>query len=367
MVLATELAERCNPNVAFKHLRRLERHLQAVTTPAALVAALRADPTPGAAGTATLLVEFLHRQQLGHFDDHAARMHARRQQHLARLPGRLCPAVDAFIDHLLGQQRRAAAYGICGLTDRTITKQLLTLVTLAELLAGRGICDWASVTASDIEALLTTDVSRRLATARAFFAFARRRKLVLVDPTAGVTRRQAKGYTGRLLSLAEQRALLDRWTRDDLDPRERVVGLLSLLHAASGAELRHLTIDDIDLDAGSLRLGRRPHRVPLDPLTCDALRALLQQRAHLATSNRHLLLTYRTRLHHGPVSIAFPASVLAKLGRTPKVLRQTRLADLASRTDPRVAAAALGLTREAALHYLVGTVDQEALVFTLDE
>src|SRR6266516_3040373 len=156
MVFAAELAEGCNPTVAFKHLRRLEWHLHRqaavapTATPTALVAALRADPTPGVAATATLLTEFLHRQGLGRFDDHAARLHARRQQHLARLPDRLRPAVEAFIDHLLGQQRRAAAYGIRSLTDRTITKQLLTLVTLAGLLKDRRIGDWASVTTDDI-------------------------------------------------------------------------------------------------------------------------------------------------------------------------------------------------------------------------
>jgi integrase len=140
-------------------------------------------------------------------------------------------------------------------------------------------------------------------------------------------------------------------------------GLLSLLHAARPADLRHLTVDDVDLDASTMRLDRRG-LVPLDPLSADALQACLQARARLATANPHLLVTSKTRLHDRPCSAMFPSRALAEAGVTPQVLRQTRLADLTQRVDPRVAAASLGITHDAALHYLVGTIHSEPAAFT---
>jgi integrase len=362
--LAAELAGRCHPSTALEPLRRVERLLAAgVATPAAVVEALRSDTGPGAQAAARLVVEFFARRGLVSIDDQAARVRAWRQQRLARVPARLRPAAEAFTAHLEHQQQRAALYGRRGLADPTINDRLGILADLAELLTARGVGDWASVTTADVEAFLTSDVRIRLATARAFFAFARRRKLVLVDPTAGIRRRQRKGYAGPVLPPAIQRGLLARWADPAVDPRERVVGLLSLIHAARPAELRWLTVEDIDLDAGTVRLGRRA-RVPLDPLSADALRACLQARARLATGNPHLLVTSKTRLHEAPCSVMFPSRVLSDAGVTPQVLRQTRLADLAHRTDPRVVAAAVGITREAALHYLVGSVHAEAMAFS---
>jgi hypothetical protein len=40
------------------------------------------------------------------------------------------------------------------------------------------------------------------------------------------------------------------------------------------------------------------------------------------------------------------------------------LADLAQRVDPLVAPATIGITHDAALHYMIGTVNAEAAAFT---
>jgi hypothetical protein len=362
-VLAGELAELCDPKNAISHLSRIERLLASgIDKPVAVQEALYA--VPGHRATAILTTEFFGRRLPTVADDSDERVLARRQQRLSRIPERLRPGVKAFLEDLRRGQRRATLYGHRGLSDRTIDHRLAALVHLADHLYSRGIDDWASVITSDIETFLTIDVSSRLATVRAFFAFARRHKLVLVNPATGIARPQRKGYTGRLLTPTEQRSLLRRWTRSDVDPRERVVGLLCLLHAASNIELRHLTVDRVDLKAATLWLGRRQQAVPLDPLTTDALRACLELRAQTPTYNPHLLITHHTRLHDGPCSVAFPIDVLARSGVTTQILRQTRLADLAHRTDPRVVAGAIGITKEAALHYVTGTVDQEAVAFS---
>jgi hypothetical protein len=51
------------------------------------------------------------------------------------------------------------------------------------------------------------------------------------------------------------------------------------------------------------------------------------------------------------------------LASAASLLRQTRLAELIHRFDPRLVAAAFGITPEGALHYLIGAVDTEAAAF----
>jgi len=361
--LADELARLGHWKNVTRHLQRIEKAatLSDVTEPATVLAALRT--TSQGQATATLAGEFLARRGLVP-DDASARLFAWRHRHRQRVPAPLRPTVDGYIEDLTAQQRRAALYGNPGLSDQTINNHLLFAVQLAHHVTSRGISDWASASTSDIETFLTNNVSARLATARHFFAYARRRKLVLINPTLGIRRRQPKGYRGRLLTLDEQRELLRRWTSDSTDPRERVVGLLCLIHAASNTEVRHLKVTDVDLDNHTLRLGSRLHPVPLDPLSADALRAGLAHREQIATNNPHLLITHHNRLHdQRPCSVNYPNLLTRRSGVTTRTLRQTRLADLAHRYDPRVVADMIGITREAALHYLVGSVNQEAHAF----
>lgn len=363
--LAHDLTQRCAPAVAAEHLREVEQLLhQGVNDPAALIAALRppGGRSPGAA--ARLVDEFFARTGIGaHLDEGPDRAARRRQRRLDRLPDNLAPAVVAFSDYLLNSRRRAELVGHGALADATIETRLADLAVLADYLTGRGVLDWSAVAVADIETFITDNTGSRLASCRAFFGFARRRKLILVDPTAGIVRRAPRGFTGRLLDLAHQRRLLRRWVRTDLDPRERLVGLLSLIHGASCAELRHLLLDDVDLHAATARLGRRPHPVPLDPLTADALRDTLTDRASSKTDNPHVLVTKDTRCHDTACSPYFMTHVLDGADITPAVLRHTRLADYAHRLDPRLVAAAFGMTEEGALHYLTDAVHDEEHAF----
>ncbi len=360
---------RGHPSRAEGHLRSIEMLLAAgVDQPGAIVAALRTPGrSPGA--TARLAAEFFERAGLGRHLDEATRLAAgRRQRLLDRIPDRMRPGAAAFADHLLRGRARAVLHGGRGLADRTIEVRLGDLGTLARYLADRGISDWAVVSNSTLEAFVNLGrPGSRLPTLRAFFAFAKRRKLVLGNPAAGLQRVRPRGFSGRVLTLAEQRALLRRWTGTEAAPLERAIGFLCLLHGTSSAELRHLRLDAIDLEAGSVRLGHRRHPLPLDPLTADAIRACVAQRTIRPTINPHLVVTKVTRLHEGPCSEYFLARTLKATGFTPRVVRQTRLADLAQRTDPRLLAASFGLTEEGALHYVRDSIDAEEVVFAATE
>ncbi|MGH9287027.1 MAG: hypothetical protein ACRD0V_01815 [Acidimicrobiales bacterium] len=48
-------------------------------------------------------------------------------------------------------------------------------------------------------------------------------------------------------------------------------------------------------------------------------------------------------------------------------MRQTRIAELAHRTDPRLVATALGMTEEGAMHYLTDAVDHQDVAFLPDQ
>jgi site-specific recombinase XerC len=111
---------------------------------------------------------------------------------------------------------------------------------------------------------------------RSFFRWARTSRLVLADPTAGLSARRPRGYHPRTLTVTEQRRLFRRWTTDpDIHPHEALTGLLALLHATPSKDLRNLKVTDIDATARTIRLGHRPHPVPLDPATWHALQRCL--------------------------------------------------------------------------------------------
>ena len=123
--------------------------------------------------------------------------------------------------------------------------------------------EWTMVDASDIEAFVGSALSlrrERLQAARAFFGWARKTKVVLVDPTRGLVGGAQWAFSGPTLSIAEQRRLFRRFSGPDAHPNEALVGMLALLHALSNSELRGLRADDVDEARCSLRVGRRALR-----------------------------------------------------------------------------------------------------------
>lgn len=362
------LLERQAPAVCLRHLRRLERALGAgIDRPAALIEAVtqrgRSGRSPGA--TARLLEAFLVSRGLVLAADERGRLaHGRRARRVERCPAPLRPALQRYLAWLLDGQDRARRTGERALSDHTIEQRLAVLAAFAAHLEHAGLRDWATCSRAHIEAFLARrDPGYRLAALRDFFRFARRERICLTDPTIGLGHRHARGFRGRTLTRGEQARLLRRWAGTDCHPHEALVGLLSLLHGASANELRALTVADINTTTRTLRLGRRPHPVPLDPLSFAALERCLARRDAPATDNPHLLVTRGTRAHRTPASPAYLSHVLDAADVTPRLLRQTRLADLAHRLDPRLVAAAFGMTPEGALHYLIGAVDTEAAAF----
>lgn len=320
------------------------------------------SPGRSAGALARTLEEFFVAERLAFGLDQDARLAAgRRQRRVDATPEKLRPALAAFADHLVGSRERSHRAGTHPRADSTIEQTLSIVRDLACLLADeRAKHEWSIVDVADIEAFLRESPAnrRRLQSCRQFFRWARKNKIVLIDPTRDLPAMPRRGFTGATLPLAEQRRLFRRWTCDPgVHPHEALVGVMALLHAASSVELRHLRVEDFDQARHTARLGRRGLPVPLDPATMTVLRRCLDQRASLGTSNPHVIVTTQTKTRSTPASTAYLCHVLDAAGVPPKHLRSTRIVDLVISLDPKVVSEALGMKAEGLVDYLADHVD----------
>jgi site-specific recombinase XerC len=259
---------------------------------------------------ARALEDFLTTHGLGLPTDQAERLAAgRRRRRIQATPAPLQPPVAAFGDFMLAARQRALRAGTKPRSDHTIETALATIRDLAKFLAGeRNKHDWALIDVHDVEAFLATLPKarrRRLNVLRQFFRIARSRRIVLIDPTDGLAAARIDGFIGQTLTLSQQRVLFQRWTTDPAaHPHEALLGTLALLHGASSREVRLLRTDDIELSARTIRLGKRPHPVPLDPASWNVLQRCLDHRQSLQTANPHVMVTRGTKAGKTPASAA---------------------------------------------------------------
>ncbi len=309
------------------------------------------------------LEDFFTERGLAMPTDHAERLAAgRRQRRIDAVPELLRPAVASFADSLLRARERARRAGTLPRRDRTSEVGLAIMRDLASFVnSQRRKRDWATVDVADIEAFLITlprARKRRLTVLRQFFRFARTRRIVLIDPTSGLSAKDPKGFRGRTLTLDQQRILFRRWTNDPtVHPHESLVGMLALLHGASSREARLLRCDGIDERHQAIRLGNRPHPVPMDPASWAVLNRCLVHREKQRTANPHVIVTKGTKAGRSPASTAYLSHVLDNAGFPPRTIRSTRLIDLVNTMDPKLVAAAFGMDPEATMIYLTDHVD----------
>jgi hypothetical protein len=175
--------------------------------------------------------------------DHAERLAAgRRRRRIDAVPEPLRPAVEDFNTFLLRSRERARRAGTLPRTDTILDGKLAAVRDLANHITDHGKHDWALTDVHDIETFLAAQPKnrqRRLGTARQFFRFAKNQKIVLVDPTRGLTSGTTKGFIGKILTLDQQRELFRRWTTNPAaHPHEALLGILACcteLPAASSA------------------------------------------------------------------------------------------------------------------------------------
>ncbi len=360
-------AARHHPGGAVAILRHAGRVISADTSagPRQIVAsATRADGLLTAAGRA--LTAFFTTQGLIMPGDQARhRAAARRQRYLDAVPAGLAGAVAAFSDSQLADQDRARRAGRRQLSDITLETRLRILRDLARHLAAAArITNWCEVTTADLEHFLASRPKSRhqdTYVLRRYFAWARQRKLILIDPAKPLRLGAQPGFTGTVLDAAQQRALFGRWARGSTHPHERLTGLLALVHAASSAQIRSLTLGGVDGKHRTLALPGRPFPTPADPATWAAVQACLTHHDKLATLNPHVIVTLATRTSDQPADGSYLTRRLARAGTTPSASRQTRIAQLVNDLDPKLTAAALGMQDSGLVRYVTGNVDRDRL------
>ena len=136
---------------------------------------------------------------------------ARREWFVAAVVAPLRDAVAEFDHTQIGEQDRRRRTGQRILSDITLETRLRILRDLAtHLNARRTITGWAEVATADLEAFLArTPAARHQRTyvLRRFFAWAKGRKLILTDPTRGLSLGAQPAFTGTVLDINAQRAL----------------------------------------------------------------------------------------------------------------------------------------------------------------
>jgi hypothetical protein len=322
-----------------------------------LASATRADGTLDAAGRA--LAAFFTRQGLIMPGDQVSRRAAaRRQRYLDAVPAGLADPIAAFNDSQLAEQARARRADRRPLSNITLETRLRILRDLARYLASAGqITSWAEVSTTALEDFLASRPRNRhqdTYVLRRYFAWARPLRLG-AQP----------GFTGTVLDISTQRALLRRWTSPATHPHERLAGLLALLHAASSAQIRGLTAGGVDDRHRTLALAGRSFPTPADPATWAAAQASLAHRDQLATLNPHVIVTNATRTGDAPADGSYLTRRLAPARTTPSACRQTRIAQLANDLDPKLTAAALGMRDSGLVRYLADNVARDRLQRTM--
>lgn len=361
---AGHVADRHNPADAAAMISAIGRLLidEHSNHPQALLA--RASLSGRSIGPlARALDGFFHERGLALPTNHAEqRAVLRRQRRIDPVPAPLRPAVADFEVSMISNRERARRSGTRPRTDHTIETALATIRDFGCFLSQRGKHDWALVDRHDVEtflALLPKTRSRRLSVLKQFFPFARRGRLILIDPTDQVTTGQrAHGFTGRTLPISQQRTLFRRWTSDNtVHPHEALLGLLALLHGASSHEVRMIKCNDLDPKTNTVILGHRPQPVPLDPATWAQVQRCIAHRDGLRTANPYLFVTRVTKARKEPASSAYFTHLLDACGVPPRAVRCTRLAEVVNSVDPKIVAAAYGMDPEAAMFYLADHVD----------
>ncbi|MEP6563423.1 MAG: integrase, partial [Nakamurella sp.] len=266
------------------------------------------------------------------------------------------------------QQERTRWTGGNQLSDSTLQTRLRIIRDLAEhLIRTRPVTGWAEVTTGDLESFLAQDeASRHQKTyvLRRFFGWAKQRRLVLADPTRPLRLGAQPGFVGSLLDVASQGRLFNRWTSPDTHPHERLTGLFALLHAASNAEIRALTLADIDTTRRAVQLHRRPFKTELDPITWTCLQDSLRYRDGLHTLNPHVIVTAVTRTRDSAADSSYLSRLLKQANTTPAICRQTRIAQLVIDLDPKLVAVALGMNPGGLVRYCTDNVDHDRLSTT---
>jgi integrase/recombinase XerD len=264
----------------------------------------------------------------------------------------IAAAADRYLQHLAVER---------GLATNSLQSYRRDLRRYAGELAGRGITDLADVGERDVAEFLArlregdethppakaTSAARALVAVRGLHRFAAQDGLVELDVAARVRPPVLPRSLPKALAVDQVEALLEAAGFDQTALALRDRALLEVLYGCGAriSEAVGLDVDDIDLDAGSVRLlgkGSKERVVPLGRYACAALDAyLVRARPGLVAAGR-----------------GSPAMFLnARGGRLSRQSAWTALRNAADKAGLRVAVSPHMLRHSFATHLLDGGAD----------
>ncbi|MEV4179781.1 hypothetical protein [Nonomuraea sp. NPDC049709] len=184
---------------------------------------------------------------------------------------------------------------------------------------------------------------------RSLFRHCRKNRAIFRDPAV----RLRVGEKPRKVILPLQDTEIDETVKAATKPLDRLIVVLSAVHAARPKTIRELQLDDVDL--GNRRLTIAGRTRPLDDLTYQMLHGWLQHRQTRwpNTANPHLVINQQTAMETGPVSKVHLTESFRGQAATLERLRVNRQLDeaLACGPDPLHLAAVFGLDPKTAIRY----------------
>ncbi|HET7659189.1 MAG TPA: site-specific tyrosine recombinase XerD [Oryzihumus sp.] len=206
-------------------------------------------------------------------------------------------SVRGWLDHLRIER---------GVADNTLASYRRDLTRYREFLAGRGIGDPAAVQEADVTDFLAalregsperpglsaSSAARTLVAVRGFHRFLALEGVVGADPAAAVSPPRPPKRLPKAIGVDEVERLLEAASLGDTPTSLRDRALLEVLYGAGAriSEAVGLDLDDLDLDAGAVRLlgkGDKERIVPLGTYAREAVTAyLVRARPALAAHGR---------------------------------------------------------------------------------
>lgn len=201
--------------------------------------------------------------------------------------------IQEFLDYLTAER---------GSSDNTVSAYRNDLTQFAEFMAGRNKTDWADVTRDDlIEYILwlkereyaSATVARKVAAMKSFFGFLLRTGQIEDNPSEELDSPKVKKQLPQTLTPEEVDKLLALPAQAGDTPKAlRDTALLEMLYATGMrvSETASITLDDLDLQAGTVRCvgkGSKERMMPLYTEASNAVQAYLDKgRSRLLGNNK---------------------------------------------------------------------------------
>lgn len=194
--------------------------------------------------------------------------------------------IQEFLDHLVAEkgssENTVAAY-------RNDLQQFHAFLIQPDQLGSEA--DWSAVTRDELITYIlylkerqyaSATVARKVAALKSFFHFLLRTGAISEDPSEDLDSPKVKKQLPQTLSAEEVDRLLALPSESGRTPKAlRDTALLEMLYATGMrvSEIAHLTVDDVDLEGGTVRCvgkGNKERMMPLYPKAVEAVRDYLE-------------------------------------------------------------------------------------------